>query len=358
MAIAFPLVVVACSGTSTLDGEFSGSATVAEQGVETTSTTVKLESDVAYPNTWVDVPAPEGCVCADGKPFSFKVRDADPSKLLIVLSEGPFCYAGRQCSFIPPFGNSTFWEGVGAFDFTNSENPFVDYSTVFVPNCTLDGLVGDYVAQYLQVGMIHHTGHRNASSIVTWAASRYPNASIATVVGLGSGGFAAPLMAGLTSALLPRADISLIIDSHGATPDSFAGITSAWAFLQTFHPVADFSSLTYETLTMTSALEVVSSSYPKIRTARVNFADDPNVRREVGNIGYEYYDMREVLIQGEQSVEAKGTPVATWIAPGMDHIVLDGSSFFDLRFGQVRLVRWLSDFLPGESVDDQVCSIC
>jgi hypothetical protein len=244
------------------------------------------------------------------------------------------------------------------FDFANPDNPFAEHSVVFVPNCTLDGLVGNLVAEYIQAGQVHHTGHRNASSIIAWAANQFPTATEVNVVGLGLGGFAAPMMSGLVSELLPAAKVALIIDSHGATPDSFAGITSAWAFLQTFHPVPDFSMLSYETLTMTSTLELITSVFPRIKIARMNFAGDRVVRGDTDAIGYETFDMRQVLLEGEQRVEAAGNAIASWIAPGSAHLILDGPSLFELQFGEVRLVDWLKAFLNGDVVNDHVCTVC
>lgn len=316
--------------------------------------------DIVYPTTWTDVPAPEGCLCGDGTPFSFQLREADPTKLLIVLSDGQFCYSGGKCMGIPRpwISDSTFWEGTGIFDFSNSENPYSDHSVVFVPNCTLDGLIGNYIADYVHAGQIWHIGHMNASSIISWATAKYPSARSVSVVGLGMGGMAAPTSSALVSALLPQADVSLVVDSSGAMPDSFAGVTSAWGFLDTFQPLPSFATLTYDTLTLTSTFELIASELPDIRIARINFAEDAFIRRDADTIGYPQFDMKQNILNGERRIESAGVSVSTWIAPGGDHVALDGQSLYDFRIGEMRLIKWLNDFLAGDDIVDHVCSVC
>lgn len=319
-----------------------------------------VEPDVEYPSTWIDVPAPENCMCSDGSSFTFKVREADPARLAIVLSDGKFCHLDRTCRNNPGiwYDGVPFPENSGIFDFSNWKNPFADYSFVIVPNCTLDGLTGNVVADYLQSGKVNHNGHVNASEIVSWASTRFPTAESISVIGFGTGSMAAPSMSALVTNLLPNADIDMIIDSGGAMPDSFAGVKAAWGFLSNQHPAQTFASLTYESLTMTSTLELIASEFPDIRIARINFAEDSFIRRDAESIGYRYFDMKQNILQGEQRVEESGVAISTWIAPGSDHLALDGSSLFEIRFGEVRLIDWLSDFVSGRVVDDQVCSIC
>lgn len=355
------LIAAACSGGSgSSDAQPTSDSTNEVNSVESLPSADDSVPDIVYSNAWVDVPAPEGCVCADGAPFSFQLREADPTKVLVVLSEGQFCYTGGACYAIPRFwyGDTTFWEGTGIFDFSHPENPFADHTVVFVPNCTLDGLVGSYVADYLQAGQVHHTGHVNASSIVSWAAERYPSAQRVSIVGLGMGGWAAPMISGLTSVLWPRARTDVIVDSSAAAPDDFAGITSAWGFLSGFHPIAGFSTLSYETLTMTSTYELIAKEFPDIRFARVNFAEDAFIRRDTESVGFPPFDMKQIILEGETRIESIGNPVATWIAPGADHLALDGQSLFDMSLGGVRFIDWFRDFLDGGDVADQVCTIC
>jgi len=256
MTVAVLPFLATCSAAANTTDNSDSSASLGADGKFNKAGATPTTSDIVYPTNWIGVPAPEGCLCGDGSPFEFQVREADPSKLLIVLGEGQFCYSGGKCTGIPrPWINdSTFWEGTGIFDFPNPDNPFSDHSVVFVPNCTLDGLVGNYIADYTSAGKIWHIGHTNASAIVSWATSRFPSAEQATIVGLGMGGMAAPMMSALVSALLPQADVGVVVDSNGAMPDSFAGITAAWGFLDTFHTVPSFSTLTYDALTPTSTL--------------------------------------------------------------------------------------------------------
>src|SRR5687768_4476054 len=89
---------------------------------------------------WEQVVPGGDCACADGSEWAFWVRDADPSKVVFFLDGGGACWDATTCAFTTEDSTTYDWnvagqgpsEG-GVFDTTTAENPFRDYTYVFVP---------------------------------------------------------------------------------------------------------------------------------------------------------------------------------------------------------------------------------
>lgn len=63
----------------------------------------------------------------------------------------------------------------GIFDLSNPENPFRDFTAMFVPYCTGDVHVGDATRRYgddPRAWPIHHWGYRNVSVAFAWMEDR------------------------------------------------------------------------------------------------------------------------------------------------------------------------------------------
>jgi hypothetical protein len=94
-------------------------------------------ADITYPSGV----RPNGPACIVGTPYSVLTKEGDPDKLLIFLQGGGACWQNfYQCSSSasdgarPPFG---------VFDSSNPDNPFADYSIVYMPYCDGSAFGGD-----------------------------------------------------------------------------------------------------------------------------------------------------------------------------------------------------------------------
>ena len=77
---------------------------------------------------------PDGPVCIAGTPYSVFTRQGNPKKLLVFLQGGGACWQGFYNCFITteqslPPPNGPF---PGVFDPTMADNPFADYSVVYL----------------------------------------------------------------------------------------------------------------------------------------------------------------------------------------------------------------------------------
>ena len=142
IAIFGLFALAACSGddsSSSSDTASPSTQAVATTDVAVTEPTRSVSTDtpVVTP-TWETIEAPADCMCADGSPFHYYIREASPTKVLFYLEGGGACFSAEMCT---P-GSGTYSETIspisklenipGIFDFENPENPFADYSAVYM----------------------------------------------------------------------------------------------------------------------------------------------------------------------------------------------------------------------------------
>ena len=136
---------------------------------------------------------PDGPACIAGTPYSVFTRKGDPKKLLIFLQGGGACWQGfYNCNVLAeaqsPPANGPF---PGVFDPTMPNNPFADYSVVYMPYCDGSTFGGDNDVNDPDFPFSptrHHRGLRNASAGMDVAAEMFPKAKQITVMGHSAGG--------------------------------------------------------------------------------------------------------------------------------------------------------------------------
>ena len=138
-----------------------------------------------------------GPICIAGTPYSVFSRAANPSKLLIFEQGGGACWQDfYNCNVLseaqePPTAR------VGIWDFDSPDNPFADYSIVYMPYCDGSVFSGDNdvfdpafgAAIGVPSAVVRfHRGLRNQTAGMDVARATFPNASRITVAGSSAGG--------------------------------------------------------------------------------------------------------------------------------------------------------------------------
>lgn len=158
-------------------------------------------SSTPVENNWVkhqfDQDAGQGPVCIAGSEYSAFTRQGNPAKLLILLQGGGACWDGLldQCNIFAEAQDPRFFQN-GIWDTGREDNPFADYSVVYLPYCDGSVFIGDNVVENDPLyGTRQHRGLRNLSAGMDLARQTFPNASRITVAGTSAGGVGAAAFA-------------------------------------------------------------------------------------------------------------------------------------------------------------------
>jgi hypothetical protein len=303
-------------------------------------------------------------MCADGAPWAYFVREANPAKVVFMLDGGGACFSAETCA---PGGGQYkeaigyedgFSEANGIFDLDNPDNPLADYSMVFVPYCTGDVHAGNVTKDYGDGVVIEHKGFVNASTALDALATRFPNIEELVVAGVSAGSFPSAIYAGLASELLPNANIKVIADGSGAIPDAMGLVSSNWDILGAVPDWPEFEGATYDMVTPSWTFEIAAARNPAIAFARHDYAFDSVLAGYAALAGVPSGDLVSLMRANEERVESKGATVATWIAPGSDHTILQKPDMYTETLNGVSFIEWLTAFLSGALVEDQVCTEC
>jgi hypothetical protein len=172
--------------------------------------------------------AVEGAACADGTPTGVAVNPGDRDDLLVFLDGGGACFDYITCFELEtasngPFGEQEFTDDVvpmlpgSPMDRTDPANPFRDWTWVFVPYCTGDVFVGDFVASYrdfqLDEHPYGHVGRKNLELALPILAERLRAPGKLVVSGASAGGFGAALNYDRVRGTWPGAKGYLVDDS-------------------------------------------------------------------------------------------------------------------------------------------------
>jgi hypothetical protein len=187
---------------------------------------------------------------AGRRAYSFFARLGDPGRLLVFFDGGGACWDANNCIAHPTYDPevdetaAALRRADGIFDLDNPDNPFADWTMVFIPYCTGDVHWGSRDTSYVdQDGVladtpggevvIHHRGFDNFLAvrevIAGFYAARGAGPSRMLVAGASAGGYGALLGFPWLREALPQADASLFMDSA-------AGVVDPGFFAQALSP--------------------------------------------------------------------------------------------------------------------------
>ena len=143
---------------------------------------------------------PQGPVCIAGTGYSVFTRKGKKNRLLIFEQGGGACWQGFYNCNVLSEAQEPPGPRVGIFDFDAKDNPFRDYSIVYMPYCDGSVFTGDNAVfdpafgadiGAPQVLFRFHYGLRNQSAGMDLARKMFPKARRITVAGSSAGGVGA-----------------------------------------------------------------------------------------------------------------------------------------------------------------------
>ena len=366
------LTATACAGggsdersTAPLDAASTTSAAAASTTTSSTTTT-STSPEPSLP--WRQVETGEDCVCSDGSPYRYWVRNANPDQVMLFFDGGGACFSAETCD---PNGNPTYSIqandqpndfDTGVFDFDNPENPLADWTMIFMPYCTGDVHIGTNAAHDYGDGItVNHTGFLNASKGLEHLVRDYANAAQVLVTGSSAGGVPAPLFAGLAAEALPDADILSLPDASGGYPSNpiLNGVIGGlWGTVGAVPNWTSTEAVTAVEMGIPDLYAYAGTEFPQIRWARFDHAYDDVQSTFSALAGLEDSSVRAVLDVNEDLAESAGIDLPVYVAPGTDHTILGTEAFYELEVEGVRFVDWMTDFIAGATIQDVVCTEC
>lgn len=337
------------------------------------------EGSAANFATWEKVVPGGDTTCADGSDYAFWVHAAGPDKVVFYLDGGGICFDAASCAnantpnsgeregpdYDPNIeGENPGIEG-GMFDLDHPDNPFGDYSFVYVPLCTADAHLGNSTRTYSAELTVEHKGFVNGTAALDYLAEHYSEATQVVVVGKTAGSVAAPIYGGLITDLLPDAQVMVFGAQSGAIPNdpdlNAEILDEQWGAFDNMPAWEVNEGLTardWGTLTFWSQAGLHD---PNMVLARFDYAYDPNAAQGVAYLtgnAVEPAELVALMDENEAAIEAAGVVMHSYTAPGEGHGILEFPLFYDMEVNGVRLVAWLEALLDGEPIGDAHCDPC
>jgi Pectinacetylesterase len=327
-------------------------------------------SSPAGESDWEKVVPSGECMCAEGSEFAFWERRADPTKVVLYLDGGGSCFDATTCAFAGTGGENDYYDfnlstespglGDGIWNFDRADNPFGDYSFIYVPLCTGDLYLGDVTREYSPKLTVEHNGFVNGTAALDYLSEHYPDAAQVVVLGKTAGSVAAPVYGGLVADLLPDAQVTVFGAQSGHAPDDpdfNAEIAELWGVYGTMPDWEVNDGLTARDWGPTQFWIQAGLHDPDIVMARFDYAYDPNAARSLESRGVDASTL-EMIDANEAAIEAAGVVQHSYTAPGEEHGIFEFDTFYKVEVNGVRLVDWIEELLAGQPLDDVHCEQC
>jgi len=322
---------------------------------------------------WTKVTPGGDCECADGSTFAFWERRADATRVVLFLDGGGVCFDAATCAFTglnhrgeanydwSIWGEDPAHEG-GIFDFARADNPFRDYSVIYVPSCTGDAHLGDVTRRYSAKLTVHHKGFVNGKTALDYLSDKYPDATHVVVVGKSAGSLASPVYGGLAADLLPHAQITVFGAQSGHVPNdpdlNAKLLGRLWGAYATMPDWKVNDRLTARDWGPPRFWIQAGLHDPKIVLARFDYAYDREAAQGAAALGLDPSELLSVIDANEATIEKAGVTLHSYTAPGHGHGIFEWPRFYSMKVNGVKLVDWVTSLIAGDAVHDVHCRKC
>jgi hypothetical protein len=212
-----------------IDADIVANTIVSPNVDDTQFTTISAPDTIKYQKKQL---APQ---CIHGQPYEFFVKRGSVNKVVMYYEGGGACWDPTTCGAptctadIDVDPNSS---APGFADLTNPNNPFRDWTIVFVSYCSCDIHFGQNDKQYTADLLIHHRGYDNARSAEKWVREHFLNPEVVFVTGSSAGAYGAWFNAPLLHAVWPASQFHVLADAgNGVVTQDFINTYFAnWNF--------------------------------------------------------------------------------------------------------------------------------
>jgi hypothetical protein len=369
---ACAVALVACSSSTPATAPDPG----ANAGTAPPAEVAPDESDLpaAVGPAFADLPegftaiAPGGnTICGHGGPYSFFVRKGKTDRVVLDFSGGGACWNVATCAFasylfsddvrspVAPDGS-----GKGIYDTRAAENPFKDWTHVFVPYCTGDIHWGDNVQAY-GTGpgstVIQHKGAENVRAVLAWLFANVAQPEKIFVTGCSAGSYGSILWAPRLQRHYPKARVLQFGDSGAGviTDTFFSEMQDSWR-PQGAYPQwivgNDVSSLA-------QLYTAIAKTYPNDLFSQYNAAADATQVKFFTTMGGPDAATWSAKMASENAEIAASVPNYRYFTgAGEAHCAIPFDRFYTQAVGGERLVDWVQSLVDEKPAASLACDNC
>lgn len=317
---------------------------------------------------WETITPGGDTLCAAGTPFNFHVRQADPQKVMIFFNGGGACWSAETCDVAGqpsyrPFASAEAGNDPrhydGAFALDNPENPFRDWSQLFVSYCTGDVHLGAADATYtLDDGTdfnIHHRGWANSMAALDYLFTHFTAPERVLVAGGSAGALSSPVFAAMVARQYP--DTEVIQFAGGGAGYRLPAPTLLWQRWGVLAVLPDWYNIdqqTDATLTIPDLYRLAYRAAPGLRFHQFDHAYDA-VQEDFHRMLGQPLELLPALDANRTELQADIPALRNYVAAGEFHTLLRYSELYSRETAGVRAVDWVRDLIAGRDVAEVHC---
>ncbi len=321
--------------------------------------------------------------CSDGSDYRFFARKGDPAKLMVYLQGGGGCWNAATCdregqptytTQAPPQLKSPAGadpeEGAvhGVLAFGHPENPFADYSVLFVPYCTGDVHIGNRSASYTVAAdgdaperevTVEHKGFVNGMAALEWAYEAFRSPETIFVTGSSAGAIPSPAYARILKDHYGAARVVQLGDGAGGYRNiANARPHEAWDALAALSDFPEIAAMSSEDFSFEALYTTAGAAEPEVMFSRYDTAEDAVQVQFLAISGQAPESLQTLLDANEADIDAAITNYRSYLAPGDVHTILLRPEFYTYSVDGTRFRDWIADLAAGNPVDDVHCGEC
>lgn len=315
-------------------------------------------------------------VCSMGTPFQFYAKPSNQSNaVLVFFNGGGACWFGEACDLSSqPNIHSPFADMAqnnpalsrGIFDFENNENPFADYSVIFLPYCTGDVHIGAGDTQYTYTNQqgeevnltTHHHGKANSTTVLDWIYENYPAPDQVVLAGSSAGAIGASFYSGLVAEHYAPTSVILIADAAGGYGSpSLSNTHKAWNTEAVLPDWPEYAGETNTSITFEDFYIASANHNPNLTIAQYNAAEDDVQITFTQILGDPpgSFSLPQRLLNNYVEIESAVAEFHSYTAGGTIHMILQAPIFYEYAVEGVRFVDWVTELVNNRSVPDISC---
>lgn len=310
--------------------------------------------------TMVEPGGDTGCAFATPYRFFARLHPASPD-LLIYFEGGGACWNGISCSgmFDPSVSPDELAGFAGIFDGARDDNPFADFSILFVPYCTGDVHVGNAVGHYgtgAGARPVQHAGARNVAAALAWLGERRRAPRRVVVAGASAGAYGALFHAPAIARRYPHAALTVIEDSGVPLLPDYSTILERWGAPAALRTARGLPPGATVDLTLEGAHAALARAVPGAHIAHIT-SDRDAIQSAFYLIAgsREWRDATYALLD---TLDGTLPRFHHFVVSGADHGLMRTDAFYQYEAGGERLRDWIAALVAGRPSPSRRCAAC